>query len=380
MFHTISFKHISVFALVTFASIARSEDCSQAWQYDLKAGPTGPKAFNGDTNAAYAAYGYYVDEQTVLRLKGSFPRARFFSVESYRSTKSSDFDVLLDGNIKPDHDSVNPFVTGASIDAIQRDYTVDVAADTLNWSQTNVLKMDHTSQVSSVWIRYYAPHDGVTISPEDIPTIEAIDAKTGQPKACPKNFALPYFTQYPQALTVIVPKRSQMAFKLMDVGLAGNNAIPGYAYGASRMKKGDVIIARFKAPSFSNTQGGSGPFVNDGNVRYWSMCSHDIAGNKGLACLPDHSALIDQDQYVTVALSSTSGVEAKAKSLGMNFLPDLREKNQTLMLLAYRNILPSASFKPSVYKGVYNPMAVICSASDFIKDKCDLSSLTSSAD
>lgn len=355
------------------SSFVLGQDCTPLWQHDLGTAPIGPKAFMGDTNAAYGEFGFHADNTKVLRLRGRFPHARFMSVESYRTKKNSDYDAILDYQIEPNPGSQNPFRQGVSLDIENRDYSIDVVPNGIDWpNASNTLKLATDSSIVSIWVRYYSPNAGFTISLADLPTLEALDAQTGAPAECPEPYEFTPYTHYPQFLTYIVPHKTYLEFKPFDVGLAGNNAIPTYPQAHSKMELGEVAVLKFKAPSFINTHPGSGEFTNQGEVRYYSMCSINFVKNMGLACLPDHLAHPDKEGFVTLVYGPEGAVESEAVRRGFNFLPDLRVPNQKMVMFAYRNILPSQWFTDNhLFKGDYMPTGMICSEKDFLTDQCN---------
>lgn len=360
--------------LVTFVltTPAHAEECTAAWQHDLSTGAVGPKAFNGDTYAAYAAFAYQNDNRTGFRLKGKFPNVRFFSVESYRSKKNSDYDATMDRDLIADQGSVNPFVTEGAWGFMDQSFTLEIVPKEAPRAHVNTLRIDPSSKQGSIWLRYYAPNSGVRIAVEDLPSIEAFDPFTGLPKDCPAGFDIPYFTAYPQALTRIVPRKTAFDFDVKDIGLAGNNAVPGYSYGVTKMSKGDVMVVRMKPPTFSSTFSlHEGETLPTADVRYWSLCSQDVAGNVGLGCLADYRSVMDANGYVTTVISQSTRAKARALALGLNYIPDLRREKQSILLMTYRNILPTPAFRETVYRGIYTPQAKVCSEAEYLQGACD---------
>lgn len=277
-------KTILLTVATVLSSLALGQDCTGFWQNDLSTGVMGPKSFMGDTNAAYAAYQFYVNTSTVIRLRGSYPFARFLSIESYRTKKNNSFDTLYDYQITPNAGSANPFVVGKNAEIGSREYTVDFVPEGTTWTgAVNRLKVTSEDDIASIWVRYYAPNPGVSVSQKDMPTIEALDAATGKPTACPQAIEMNFFTNYPQILTYIVPHKSVLDFQPFAVDLAGNSAIPGYPETHSKMRRGEVAVIKFKAPSFADSI--SGDLTKVANVRYWSLCSINLVKNMGLACL-----------------------------------------------------------------------------------------------
>jgi hypothetical protein len=374
--HTILSSALLFSAALTSISALGGEvnsDCTALWQSDLTISNAGPKPFNGDTNAAYAAIGYYVDKDLAFKIEGKFPKARFFSIESYKSKSNKDFDSVMDFRVIPNKGQVNPY-TGSGNSSDDSSFVIDVGGSIKSIQRTQ-LALPYKSSTASIWMRIYAP-DGVGSFPqEDLPKLTAYTKDFSRKRACPKTFKIPLYTKYPQVLTRILPVQSEFDFSVFDVGLAGNNAIPGYSFGASHVKQGDVMIAKVLAPKHksSSSQERSTPGdPNQYDVRYWSMCSQDVAGNKGLGCVKDEDAHRDEMGYMTVVVSSNLEVLEYAKSLGYNTIFDARDRKQTLLMLAFRNILPEEQFRPNVYKGEYNPKGKICRPEDFLNNSCSL--------
>ncbi len=134
-----------------------------------------------------------------------------------------------------------------------------------------------------------------------------------------------------------------------------------------------MIIIKFKAPTFANTQSGVGPFPSSqsSDVRYWSMCSQNLTKNETLNCLPDHLAKVDNLGFVTLVVGAGAGLREAAEQRKYNFLEDTRQSNQSMIAFAYRNIMPSQPFQTdSMYRGDYLPKAKMCSNEKFLSDQC----------
>ncbi len=83
-----------------------------------------------DAGANYWAAEYVVPPGATLRLKGTFPHARYSSVTAYNDLGAIQ-DALADFQLNPDPGSVNPFRPGVRRDAARRSFTVTLAADPL---------------------------------------------------------------------------------------------------------------------------------------------------------------------------------------------------------------------------------------------------------
>lgn len=414
-------KHLLPAALVcsTFSFFwsanAFSVGCTFDWQStDLETALVGPKDYYGDTNIAYAIFSFPTDPSTVYRIKGSFPHARYMSLESSEliDIGSWDFDAIQDHEIVPDDGSKNPFTPEVALDAEPRNFTVDAVPDGAEWVAVNRLDVPVNGNKNDIWLRIVAPNQ--QIADGDLPTIEAYDLATGEPKECQQasvvslplsvdsseklDFGVALYANESPALsqdfidyesldpvdvlagilTMAVPEKWwTFSFRVIDIPFEGSSAIPGYSYGLTKMGAGKVALVKFKAPSFVDTTAGTGPFDPNADLRYWSLCALDLGRGEGLACQPDYLAKT-KNGFVTIVYGPEGAVETKAEQLGYNFLPDEREDlgidvDGLPLALVYRQMLPSAGFSATnLNKGSYVPRARICSAQSFLMGYCQI--------
>ena len=356
---------------MALASLA--QDCSHLWQHDLNTGTQGPKGYMGDTHAAYGVFSLYRDNSKYYVLKGKFPKARFFSVETYKGRKNFPVQTVFDSQINPDPGSLNPFTPGVSLNETARDYTIVVKPEGTENVGPNPMKLSRRERMGSIWIRYYSPSAGVQVKPEDLPRIEAYDVKTHQPTQCPKTWKEDHFTNYPQFLGYLAKKQKGVfPFELFQVNWAGNSGVGKYSQGNAQMNFNEVFLVRFRPPTYVETFSGAGSFNPEGQLRYWSLCSIDTPGNRGLMCYADHELTPDADGFVTVVQGTGNEVAEEAKKRGYYFVPDLRPKDAVMALFAFRNILPSPDFAQNgQYQGDYNPKGRICTKEVFLKGDCE---------
>jgi len=358
-------------ALISFRSF--SQECSHLWQHDLGTGTIGPKGYMGDTHAAYGIQAFLNDGTKYYVVKGRFPKARFFSVETYEGKKNGTAKSLFDSQIVPDSGSVNPFTNGVPLNAEPRNYTVIIAPEGAPKLGANQLTFSKKERYISFYIRYYAPSFGFDVSLADLPEVEAFDLKNQQPSSCSKSWPVENFTKYPQFLGGLSDKpEGVFSFSQETWHKGANSAVGKYAQGHSEMRFDEVALIRFKAPSFFNSFSGFGNFNSNAQVRYWSLCEINFPNNQGLVCLADYLTPPDKDGYVTVVTGSGEDIKAEAGRRGYYFMPDMRPKNAVMILFAFRNILPSADFKQNEqYKGDYNPKIRICKESEFLDGSCE---------
>ncbi|NBX81587.1 hypothetical protein EBQ90_00640 [bacterium] len=359
--------------LLVAVSTVHAQDCGHLWQHDLKTATLGPKGYMGDTHAAYGIQSFFNKGKKYYVVKGQFPRARFFSIETYEGTKNGDGQSLNDYQMVPDAGSVNPFHDGVSLNAKPRNYTVYIAPEGAPKFGPNQLSFSKKEKYISFYIRYYSPTQGIQVQLSDLPQVEAYDLKTRQPSACGKSWPVENFTNYPQFLGALSHKpEGVFSFELAKWNKGSNTAVGKYAEGHSEMRFDEVALLRFKPPTFASTFSGEGAFSSQTQVRYWSLCAINFPNNQGLVCLADHLTPPDASGFVTVVNGTGPEVAELAKQKGYYYIPDIRPATSKMILFAFRNILPSAEFKAnSQYKGDYNPKMRICPRTDFLAGKCE---------
>jgi len=327
------------------------------------------------------------------------------SLETSRDTAIGDWDfsAIQDHQIVPDPGSQNPFTPGVALDAEPRSYTVDVVPNGLSWSTVNRLDLPNDGGTGRITLRVVAPNEGVTLTEHDLPTIQALDAITGLPTACPDNpaFILPDLVDGAggSGTSAVVENIDSLDIEDLALGLFrlkvrerfwvflfeiayipfdGSSAIPGYLHGMTRITPGNVGLVKFKAPTFLNTYPGTGTFSLNADMRYWSLCVLDLEQGESLACLPDYLARIDRMGFVKIAFAPPGGaVETTAKNRGYNFLPDLREptkeESRKMMVFVYRQVLPSEAFMSAHFnQGDYLPQGRICPPLLFLAGICGI--------
>jgi len=361
-------------ASVLFVSgFAFSQDCSHLWQHDLKTATLGPKGYMGDTHAAYGIQSFFNKGSKYYVIRGEFPKARFFSVETYEGRKNGDGKSLYDSQIIPDPGSVNPFQDGVLLNAKPRNYTIYIAPEGTPRLGPNQLTFSKKENYISFYIRYYSPHLGIQVQLSDLPLVEAYDVKTQEPAECSQSWPVENFTRYPQFLGLLSKKpEGVFSFELAKWHKGSNSAVGKYSEGHSEMTFQELAVIRFKAPTFAQTFSGEGHFSSQTQVRYWSLCAINFPNNQGLACLADHNTPPDASGFVTVVNGGGPEVQKLALKNGYYYIPDIRPGNSRMVLYAFRNILPSEQFKnEDQYKGDYMPQMQICRHDQFMAGNCE---------
>ncbi len=355
-----------------FMGSLRAEECTHMLKFALDTDPNHAKGLSGDTNAAYGLMSFMGNPNRKFVIKGEFPKARFLSIESEETQMEKKVDGILDFNIEPDDGSLNPFRENVDMNTPHRSYTVEALSYDVPTSRKNILRLPNNRRIHNLMFRIYSPSSGVTLTKESFPRIFAVNANTGAPMSCPTKVYHDFYFHFPQILTAIIPRLEKFAFQRADIAWGPNSAIPYYLWGGNRMHKGsEVVLVKFKKPTYTQTFGGVGEFDNLGETRYWSLCAQNIVNNETLACVPDYLAKSDERGIATVVFGTGPGVRQAAEKMNFNFIEDTRSWRQFAIVFAYRNVLPKKDFADhDMYKGEYEPRGVLCSRQEFLRGDC----------
>ncbi len=348
------------------------QECSSRWITDLGTDPFDEKFFLGDTSAGYAAFSYWADPDLVLEIKGEFPHARFFSIESQDTQFFLRADHLLDHEIAPDPGSTNPFTEGNPLDVEKRTFTVRAMQDK-PLTGSNLLELPKKGLTQSIMVRIYSPNDGLKLSTADLPSIRAFDRRTGKERACPLPARYLYESHFPQFLAdAYVLFKPGFEFKLPpETNAAGQNAAASYLLAVTQVAHNEVALMRFIPPTYMDTQSGKGTMSLEPQVRYWSMCAVNFPRNTTNFCFPDRLSSVQDDGFQYIVVGKGEGVKKAAEERGYSFVPDTRKLNQNVFGFLYRNLVARKDFQEThLFKGDYKPQTMKCSNESFIDGSC----------
>lgn len=342
------------YLLVTFSLLAPSwsmaEECTHLWTADLTTDALTPKGLSGDTHAGYALFGFRPERDLSFVIRGEYPNARFFSLESYRSRFLNQHDAILDTEIEPLAGYSSPFETG--IYRPGQYYDVEVLSESAAPRfSTNVLRLPSALLVQAIMLRIYDPSQKMSL--KELPRIYAVDAKTGAARRCPSKVNIPFYLDFPQIVGALAPRADELKFGKSGSVSGGNTAIPGYMYTLTQLNPNDVGLVRFKAPT----------------ARYASLCIQNFLENETRACISDRAMKVDDNGFVFIAFSENPAVLATAAARGWNVLPYSRAKRQKMFGIVYRNILPE---NQPPYEGAFAPVGQVCLNQDFVSGTCHI--------
>jgi len=371
----VSMKKLACLFFVS--ALCYAQECSFLWNKNLEINPPKPKGYVGDSWAAYALMGYNNKPNLAWHFVSKFPRSRFMSLETYTTTKKLQYDFHLDFQINPSPGSINPFRNGALMDSpLPRNFEVDLVPAEGHSTDPNVIFISPTEDVHAIYYRIYVPSNGFTITEADLPEVYAYDYSTGLPTACPeKNTDVIFDPDLSQAVVAWVTTKKHFDFKSSadsvwaNISNSGHNAaIPGYYYALNRVNENQLVHIQFEAPNFLDNASQVGPFESNTEVRYWSLCTQNLAKGQTLSCFADFESTTSTDGLVHLIIGRGPKVAAEARRRGYSFLEDKRESNQKILQMIYRNLLPSETFeKTKMYQNEYNPKGTLCRVSSFLK-------------
>ena len=303
-----------------------------------------------DSNVNYILYSFTRNkgDKMGIRIKGQFGYARYMSFNVYDNNTLSTMTSMVDLNIVPDAGNENPFQPSVSSSVTNRNYTVNICPGKIDSSSfPNLLQYDDNLEKIGIILRYYIPQQN-NYANVSLPTIEAFDVSTGKTVAAPVPSNTSFqqqFEQKYQKITIllnvagILEAPKDVYFYKFSGAFLYPNKDNNYLFSPITFNKNQVVMVRFKAPSFSlnNTQNG----LTD--VRYFSICLCD-AKTYTYSTTTDLRFKIASDGFINIVIGDEDAA-LRAKAAGLNYVvlpPEL--KNNVKGLILYRNLLTNPSF------------------------------------
>lgn len=323
---------------VTAATIPDDKGC--AWPINY---PGGANYAYPDTNAAYFVTPIILDPGDRVVITGKDPKARYWSMQTYRFSDSTLIDSVNDVTVKR---------KGSGTKATWSVQVVRPEADT--GKDPNVLAgagdFDGTnfgSNLTVIMMRVYLGEKTISGGPLPTLTIESAAGKRVLRPCKPAQVKPP--ARNPNMLPAVgVPDR----FVRADGGRFYPSADAVYLVAQEAYDADRVLVITGRAPRTPQ------------DTRYWSMCQNV---NEGLlpvvACLRDNQVIVDRGGRYRIAVVSQAQVPTAARSAykGVTFLDWGAAKadgTYSDAFLLYRNILPSPSFAGSVDRVPYGAYGV----------------------
>lgn len=341
-----------------------------------------------DLDAFYFAASVTPRPGTEVVLSGHYPRARYFSFAIY-DQQGQPIATAYDRQIAPDPGSANPyrarprrgagrgyhlrFVFGSQAPAgAANTVTAPVPAGNAH-SLLLVLRIYVPQVPASDIASLPYPElitEGVHGTPESVQVGCVSIVSTGK-AAYWKHYALeslPAAAATPAVAGATPTPEWSRAF-----GSQFGNPQNAYLTTLIAHHYGEVVVIHARAPDFPDTSAGQPPYAPS-QLRYWSMCTYDVAGQAVLGCAADHRTAIRAGAFTYVISDPAHRPSNATAANGITWLP---WGPTNAIQVVYRNMLPSPSFRNAVQRvrtphqsvittlGRYYPVARYCSTASF---------------
>ncbi len=366
-------------------------------------------------NATYWYYAFTLDTtgNTGFELHGQFGHARYQSFNVYNddtgdlvwgSDNLEHKSSLRDVETEPDKDSENPYRAGVHRDTANRDYTVWLLPEGTDPSKytseySNVITFPPAAEGAeevhlSVYFRVYLPDSPPEGQhPRDIPdylsgwvplpSIKAIDPRTGSAVDCPKTRLYPGGGELPAGPGP--NSDGKVFFYRVTAEDYYPNQDNAYLVTVFKDLADTVAVIKVKPPTYTDTRNPEGITPDRTEVRYWSFNVYSTKLTNVTACLADYEATVAKDGFVYLVLGRRMpNILKQAK--GLNFLPwGVHDE----ILLVFRHMTPDPHFEDSIANVViydptkpredqeankfiheYAPEGVYCSEEGFLNGFC----------
>jgi hypothetical protein len=297
-------------------------------------------AFLPDSAANYFTYSFTrkKGDPAIIKLKGEFPYARYFSYNIYDTEERTSLGSLVDTKIEPITGHFNPFRTFSQ--NTSRTYEIIIAPNNLNLeSYNNVLSYDDAIENITIMIRVYMPEEDV-YGKVGYPAIEAFDGNTEVSMPVPSPLELDFntFNGVINRIAGFLPitqllknPDSTFFFKFSGAGLF-QNFDNTYLFTPIELVQNRVLLFRFIPPTFVSNLSE----IPDADVRFYSFGLGDYK-TYNYKTMIDEQFKISDDGYVYVVIARPD-IEVMEKAKNINFMP-WPEQLKKEGILIYRNLL-----------------------------------------
>lgn len=374
--------------------------------------PTSKKAIGGadpmnyaypDSNVNYWSTEFTVPKGVQIFIDGDYPYSRHFSLVSY-TAKGVRVNSLLDAEIKPNGNIINPFIVGNKRLEKERSYSTElVLGDLPTNPKFNVLyaPKTETNEVALIY-RVYVPNTnsspkGGVEFPKFKVKMENGDVKKGsevcnvlkvKKKPIDNIFSMPldialklynkqpytgfpaqqipkWYTAYngPANINCIYKNNIDACEGYQTERKLNQWATPDneYVFSVISRKLGKVVVLKGKLPEIANTSNNE-PILGSGDIRYLSVCSNETLTTATNFCLYDEQLKkVDKDGFYTIVASLPEDKPSNAieecgihylrlseRGNGYTGLDAIKNGHTDQGFLILRNLLPSANFNHAI--------------------------------
>ncbi len=319
------------------------------WEINLGRDTTIPFFPDGKSN--YFTYAFQRDPntETIIKLKGKFPEARYFSIIVYDNDSRDPVGILRDFEISATSNNANPFQTQSYVS--DQEYEIHIGPSFVTSSGlSNWMSFDQSITNLSVFIRYYLPESD-DFGGVELPIISAM-SPTNDPVAPPSPESLEELVEIDDIVSNLElmhdvlffgePSADRYFFRVSGSD-SGNYANPDNAYliSASTLINDQVILLRWKAPSVAENFSD----FNTYDMRYLSVGLSDVS-SFNYETLSDTELHVASDGYINLVVARQNQ-EIIDHANGLNYLawdPEIGDRGYIL----YRNMLTNSSFENSI--------------------------------
>ncbi len=349
-----------------------------------------------DIYAKYWVAAIPVIEGLSVSLDGEFPHARYMSFNLY-DPLFRPVDAVSDRDILPAAGSSNPFVAGADRGSAARSYRMQILAATPPESRApNTLYAhlplgeaaatavpyalviyriyvpdtgtDRAGDVPLPRVTFHAPDGGAYRGPEACDALEPflpadLNEQVTHAAAAPpvptgfgsfadlnwlKFIGLQSSTENRVNATPLrEPVHALTPNPSGGSGGFASNVDNNYIYAPLNQDHGPLAVFEARMPRAPASVAGD-PVMGAGDLRYWSVCSYEIASQRYYDCLYDENSVLDADNRGIFLIGREADRPANARpECGVNWLPWGPLKNSLAIM---RHMLPEDDFPHAIQR------------------------------
>ncbi len=343
-----------------------------------------------DIYAKYWVAAIPVIDGVGITLDGEFPQARYMSFNLY-DPLFRPIDAVSDRDMLPAAGSTNPFVAGADRNSPARSYSLRILAGTppddrepntlyahLPLGGAGATAVPYAIVIYRIYVpdtgtdragdkplprvSFHAPDGAMYRGPEACDALEpflpgdineqitdaaaSLPAPTGFGSFADLNWLKFFGLQSSSENRVNATPLREPVHTLTpnaDGGGGGfaSNVDNNYIYAPLNQDHGPLAVFEARMPQAPRTVAGD-PVMGAGDMRYWSVCSYEIASQRYYDCLYDENSVLDADNRGIFLVGREGDRPANATpECGVNWLPWGPLKNSLAII---RHMLPEVGF------------------------------------
>jgi hypothetical protein len=271
-----------------------------------------------------------------MEFTGQFPHARFMSFTTYHGDTAVAIKAIKDVDIEPTSGSYNPYYESVNRNESKRSYRIFVSPEEFSLEKgNNETLYPQNIETVTVILRVYRADDKFNYQGGvELPQARAFYADDNTPlPECQRKVNFPSFSpsKIERLIDEVIEKEQEelnasgfqkLSFALPILPKNNNRWFPFYAwhskdghlypnlhidYGLTTLSKenGDIVLIKFKAPTFPATGSGQSFLDHSAEVRYWSLCLGGLEETNTIGCISDYEAKLDQRGFVNIIIADS---------------------------------------------------------------------------